>query len=95
MEKVKVIDSKVGKMITVVMVAFSLLTITFIIARMTMDTGLIGKKIITEQQLIGEKIQKEINSKQEEKLDKMINQTMLEFKKLDARITELHKDDKR
>lgn len=87
LEKVKKIDGKVGKMITVVLVAFALLSITFIIARMTMDTGLLEKKI-----------KKEIaTEKQNEHKDviKAVNESMRkEFEKIQKRMSELHKNDK-
>jgi predicted PurR-regulated permease PerM len=87
LEKVKQIDGKVGKMITVVLVAFSLLTITFVIARMTIDTELIDKKIHTV-----------ISSKQQHQHDeivKAVKESMQkEFKKIQDRMTELHKNDK-
>jgi hypothetical protein len=47
---VDLIETKIGKMITVVIVAFALLTVAFIIGRLSMDTSSLEKKIESTQQ---------------------------------------------
>ena len=89
LEKVRKIDSKIGKMITVVLVAFGLFSITFIIARMTMDTGLTKAEKQIQTQLALKK------QHQHDEIIKAVRETMkTEFKKINNRITELHKNDK-
>jgi hypothetical protein len=102
LERVKKIDGKVGKMITIVLVAFSLLTITFIVAKMTMDTGLMDKKIQTylsvNQRTDHDAIVKSVRETMKSDHDAMIKAVTeamtKEFQKIDKRISSHHGSDK-
>ena len=102
LERVKKIDGKIGKMITIVLVAFSLLTITFVIAKMTMDSGLMDKKIKTQlstnKQSDHNAIIKAVREAMKDDHDaiiKAVTEAMTkEFQNVNKRISSHHNSDK-
>jgi len=50
LDKVVTIESKIGRMIIVVLVASSILGLAFLVGRLSLDTGSLEKKIKAEQQ---------------------------------------------
>jgi len=82
LKEVEDVKGKVGKMITVVLVAFSLLTISFIVGRLSMDTTGVKKQIQTEQ-----------HEEHQQLIDTITESMSKEFESIRDEIKRLHPSD--
>jgi len=71
LDKVNIIDTKIGKMITVVLVAFSLLAISFIVGRLSMESSTVEKKIEQKEDEEHKKVVDAITNSMKEEFDKI------------------------
>ncbi len=83
LEKVKGIENKIGRMILVVIVAFSVLSAGFIVGRITLEGKLIESTNVAEHQEIIDALRKSM----EEEFRKIRKEINLRHKESDARIS--------